>query len=186
MRNTTTRSRKFVTLPVLIALLSVWIPVQAQVQIVRGPYLQLSSESGITVLWRTDVATDSRVLCGAAPDALALCGEMSGSRTDHVVPLTGLTPDTRYFYAVGSSTTLLSGGDATHAFVTHPLPGTLKPTRIWVLGDSGNGNQGAMDVRDAYYLFDPERHTDVWLHLGDVSQTQGTDGQYQVQLLQNM
>ena len=164
------------------ALFLAWIPAWPQTQIVRGPYLQRSTDSGISVLWRTDVATDSRVLCGAAPDALAPCAELAGSRTDHVVPLTGLDPDTLYFYAVGSSTELLAGGDTEHSFVTHPLPGTLKPTRIWVLGDSGNGNQFAMDVRDAYYAFDPGRRTDVWLHLGDVSQMQGTDAQYQLQL----
>ena len=36
----------------------------------RGPYLQQGSSDTVTVRWRTEVPTDSRVLCGPAPGSL--------------------------------------------------------------------------------------------------------------------
>ena len=36
---------------------------------------------------------------------------------------TGLDPATRYYYAVGTATEILAGGDAEHSFVTAPLAG---------------------------------------------------------------
>ena len=43
--------------------------------------------------------------------------------TEHEVRLTGLPPDTRHYYSVGSSGQALSGGDASHFFATAPSPG---------------------------------------------------------------
>ena len=37
----------------------------------------------------------------------------------------------------------LVGGDGEHFFVTPPMPGTAKPTRIWVIGDSGTADANA-------------------------------------------
>lgn len=37
-----------------------------------------------------------------------------------------------------------------HLFVTSPVTGTGKPTRIWVLGDSGTANADAQAVANAY------------------------------------
>jgi hypothetical protein len=39
-------------------------------------------------------------------------------------------------------------------------------------------------VRDSYLAFTGARHTDVWVHVGDVSQSQGTDLQYQEQMFE--
>ena len=38
--------------------------------VVRGPYLQLQTDAGVTVRWRTDAATDSVVRYGATPGNL--------------------------------------------------------------------------------------------------------------------
>ena len=64
--------------------------------------------------------------------------------------LTGLAPDTRTTTRSAPPTATLAGGDANHFFVTSPPPGTPKPTRIWVLGDSGTADANARAVRDAY------------------------------------
>jgi hypothetical protein len=135
----------------------------------------------VVVRWRTNAETNSRVLCGPAPGSLSLCAEDPTSTSEHIVPVAGLLPDTRYYYAVGSSSQILAGDDADHYFVTHPIPGTSRPTRAWVLGDSGFGNVDQANVRDAYITFTGATHTDLWLHLGDVSQSQGTDEQYQAE-----
>ncbi len=43
--------------------------------------------------------------------------------TEHEVRLTGLPPDNRRYYSVGSSRYALSGDDAGHLFATAPGPG---------------------------------------------------------------
>ena len=147
--------------------------------LVRGPYLQSGSDDTVTVRWRTTSATDSRIVYGLAPDALTSSVDDPTFTTEHELALTGLTADETYFYAVGDATSLLVGGDDRHFFLTAPVPGTPKPTRIWVLGDSGTANQNARDVRDAYYVFTGNEHTDLWLMLGDNAYPIGSDSDYQ-------
>ena len=147
--------------------------------VTRGPYLQMGSPTGAVVRWRTDVATDSRVRYGLAPGSLSGVADGAAGVTEHSVTLTGLSPDTVYYYSVGTATETLAGGDSTFFFRTHPLPGTTSPTRIWVLGDSGTANAGAQAVRNAYLAFAGTRATDAWLMLGDNAYENGTDAEYQ-------
>ncbi len=150
--------------------------------LVRGPYLQQETESGITVRWHTDIASPSRLLYGTSPTNLIWSEESSTPTTAHVITLSGLTSDTKYYYAVGDDTVLLVGEDADHYFVTAPLRGTAKPTRVWVVGDSGTGNAHAMAVRDAYLNGGGLNATDLWLMLGDNAYPSGTDAEYQTAL----
>ena len=148
----------------------------------RGPYLQLGTPESIVVRWRTDTSTDSRVLFGAEPGAL-LSTVTDPTRTrNHVVTLSGLAPGTTYYYAVGSSTEILAGGNAQHVFVTAPPEWETSPLRIWVLGDSGTGDGNARAVRDAYLAYTGQRRTDLWLMLGDNAYPSGTDAEYQTKL----
>ncbi len=105
--------------------------------------------------------------------------EEAARTNQHEVRLTGLLPDTKYYYAIGTATTNLAGSNANHFFVTAPLPGTPKATRIWVLGDSGTKNVNQVNVRNAYETFTGARHTDLWLMLGDNAYDSGTDVEYQ-------
>ena len=167
------------------ALALLWVLVTAAAEaavLTRGPYLQLGTPTSIVVRWRTDAATDSRVLFGAQPGALSSAVLDPTGTTEHVVTLTGLSPATTYYYAVGTSTEVLAGDDADHVFVTAPPDGTSGPIRIWVLGDSGTGNQDALAVRDAYLAYTGQRRTDLWLMLGDNAYPSGTDAEYQTKL----
>ena len=83
--------------------------------VTRGPYLQLGSSTGIVIRWRTDLPTNGRVRFGFSPAALTNTADSSTVRTDHAVRLTGLTPDTLYYYSVGNTTQVLAGGDSSHA-----------------------------------------------------------------------
>lgn len=150
--------------------------------VTRGPYLQQGSHDRITVRWRTTLDTTSQVLCGTTQGALSVCGESFAATTEHEVELLGLTPDTRYYYAVGGTGQIFAGDDATHWFRTAAFPGTARPTRVWILGDSGTGDANATAVRDAYYGIQTDRAADVWLMLGDNAYPNGTDGQYQTAL----
>ena len=148
-------------------------------QLVRGPYLQLGTATGIVVRWRTDVATDSRVRYGPAPQALDSLVDDPVPTTEHLVALSGLAPETTYFYSVGSSAGSLAGGDADHTFASSPPPAATRPTRIWVVGDSGTADANARAVRDAYESFAAGRRADLWLMLGDNAYVAGTDAEYQ-------
>jgi hypothetical protein len=145
----------------------------------RAPYLQTPTSASMVVKWRTDVATDSVVNYGNGPTNLTSSASSAALTTEHEVTITGLDPDTLYYYSVGSSGQTLSGGDAGHFFTTAPVPGTATPTRIWVIGDSGTANASAAAVRDAYKTNTGPATTDLWLMLGDNAYPDGTDSEYQ-------
>jgi hypothetical protein len=144
----------------------------------RGPYLQLGTPTRMIVRWRTDRDSDSRLRYGPAPDQLDTAIDVPGSRSEHEIAITGLSPDTLYYYAVGTAAETLAGGDADHFFRTSPPAGTAKPFRIWVIGDSGTADANARAVRDAYLAFAGAEPADVWLMLGDNAYSDGLDSEY--------
>ena len=148
------------------------------VSVTRGPYLQLGTPTSIVVRWRTDVPVIGRVTYGTASGSLTAMATGSAATTDHEVTLTGLEPDTRYWYAVGTPEEIHRSGEE-YSFRTAPTPGTVKPTRIWALGDSGTANSNARAVADAFAAFSADTPADVWLMLGDNAYNSGTDTEYQ-------
>jgi PKD repeat protein len=172
--NTSAGSSDLVVVPKLVA--------NRVLDVVRGPYLQTVTDSQITVRWRTNSSSDSVVHYGLQPDDLSLSAVDPVTTTEHAVTLQNLDPATRYYYDFGGSAGTLGGGDADHYFVTAPPPGTPAPTRIWIIGDSGTGNQNVIDTRDAYMAYTGARHTDVWLMLGDNAYPDGSDSDYQDRL----
>lgn len=151
-------------------------PAFAQV-LTRGPYLQSGTPTSVVVRWRTDLPADSRVQYGTSAGNLSMLAEDQTPTTEHEVRLTGLEPDTRYHYAVGTASGTLPGGTGPDFFFV-TSPNGAKPTRIWVLGDSGTASFEAEAVRDAYETFAGSRHTDLWMMLGDNAYEEGTDDQY--------
>ena len=147
--------------------------------ITRGPYLQLSTPTSIVVRWRTALATDTKVVYGATTNALTATNHSPLAVTEHVVTLTNLAPDSKYFYAVSSTGGPSAGATTNHFFLTHPLPGTPKPVRIWVLGDAGTATAAQTTVRDAFYAWNGTNTVHAWLQLGDNAYSFGTDAEYQ-------
>jgi len=158
------------------------LTINRALSLVRGPYLQSGHASGVTVRWRTDVPTDSRVTFGLQPGGLTSTVTDAVLTTEHIVALTALSDDQTYYYAVGDTTTLLVGDDTRHVFATPPLAGVAKKTRVWVLGDSGTGNANARNVRDAYLVFGAGTPTNLWLMLGDNAYPSGADAEYQTKM----
>ena len=152
------------------------------VQLLRGPYLQMAAPTRVAVRWRTSAPTNSRVRYGLMPGALTSTVDNATLTTEHAITLTGFMPGRRIYYSIGSSAEVLSGDDLDHYFVTPPAPGTDQPTRIWVLGDSGEIGVRQDRVRDAYIAYTGQRGTDVWLMLGDNAYDSGTDAEYQAAL----
>jgi hypothetical protein len=149
------------------------------VNVTRGPYLQMNTPASIIVRWRTDVATNSRVSYGSSPAMLTQTADDLTSTTEHVVTVSGLSPNQTYYYSIGTTTSALVGADANHFFKTSPVAGTAAPTRIWVLGDAGTANASQTSVRNAYYTFAGSTYTNLILMLGDNAYNSGTDSEYQ-------
>jgi len=145
----------------------------------RGPYLQMGTDSSMTIKWRTETATNSVVNYGLSPGALGSTVSQAALTTEHEVVVSGLSPDTRYYYDIGSTGEVLAGGDAVSYFETSPTVGEQHETRVWVIGDSGTANNNARNVYTAYQSNTGAAYTDLWLMLGDNAYNNGTDEEYQ-------
>jgi hypothetical protein len=148
----------------------------------RGPYLQMGTQTGITLRWRTDVPTDSRVELGTADGVFTISQTDPAVTTEHIVRVEGLTPDTKYFYSVGSTTqTLMSG---TNYFVrTVPPRNAARKFSFAVFGDCGRNDMSFRSLSISHYQsYLASRGMDAadgWLLLGDNAYTNGTDTEYQ-------
>jgi len=151
----------------------------ATAQLTRGPYLQMSTPTSIVIRWRTELAADSRVVYGTNSGSLNLTNILAAAVTEHEITLTNLLPDTRYYYSIASSFGTLAGPGTNYFFLTHPLPGTPKPTRVWVIGDAGTATASQTAVRNGFDAFNGTNLVHLWLQLGDNAYSSGTDGEYQ-------
>lgn len=121
-----------------VMMLSTAAPSAVQAQtLTRGPYLQNGSTSAVTIRWRTSSSSDSVVRYGTSAASLTQTVSSATLRTEHELRLSGLSPNTTYYYSVGNSGATLASGSS-YFFVT--APSGAKPTRVWVLGDSGTAN----------------------------------------------
>jgi Calcineurin-like phosphoesterase/Purple acid Phosphatase, N-terminal domain len=146
--------------------------------LVRYPYPQRVSTIQATLVWRTDQATDSVVRYGSSPSSLDQTITSGIATTQHEVVLTGLSPATRYYYAVGHGGADLAGADAEHYLETAPTVGTPAKTRMWVVGDSGTGGTKQGQVRDAMIAFSGPDRPQLFLHVGDMAYSDGTTSEF--------
>lgn len=155
-------------------------PLSAQ-KILRGPYLQLGTPSSIIIRWRTDMATNSRVVFGTSLAQKNNTVTDETLTTEHEVTITGLIPNTLYYYGInaGVGGAILAGND--YYFKTAAPAGSKQKIRIWAMGDMGDGSPNQKTVRDAYLqsIRNDNRQTDVLLLLGDNAYAIGTDEEYQ-------
>lgn len=165
-------------LPVALLVLLLAQPALAA-RVTRGPFLQMGSDTAITIVWRTDVPTTAKVTFETAGAASKVV-ESTTEATQHELRITGLTPSTRYTYRVGTTTETLAGDDERHFFVTAPPTGTRTRFRAWVVGDSGTGSTAQTAVRDAMVRDVGADRPDIYLHLGDMAYQDGTEEQFQM------
>ena len=146
--------------------------------IIRGPYLQSPTENSITIMWRTDVPSNSTAWFGQNQQQLAQTATGNSNTTEHTVLITGLTPNTKYYYAVGSQS-IYGGNTLSHYFYTNPVIGSQDSLRVWAIGDFGKGNAGQIAVKNSFLSWNSQNKTDVWLWLGDNAYNDGKDSDYQ-------
>ncbi|MDC1287839.1 metallophosphoesterase family protein, partial [Gammaproteobacteria bacterium] len=162
----------------LVMLLGPLLGSSAYAALSRQPYLQSVSDTRVVLRWRTTSSATSRVSYGASVGNLNTHVDESGTRTEHEVEITGLTPDTQYYYSVGPiSGSIEAGNDGNHFFTTAPAVGSNRKVRIWAIGDPGTGTSNQRSVRNAFYNLDSVK-TDVVLTLGDNAYNSGTDSEY--------
>jgi acid phosphatase type 7 len=77
--------------------------------VTRGAYLQMAAPNAMTVRWRTDAATDSRVRFGTVQGTLTQTVDDPNLTIEHEIRLSDLTPNTKYFYSIGSTAAVLAG-----------------------------------------------------------------------------
>ena len=150
----------------------------------RVPYLQLVSHEQATIKWRTQDPDHSVVYYGTDANSLdRVAGGFDILNTEHSVTIGDLQPDTRYYYLTvleaRSSRESPPVSDGTSFFQTAPLPNSVKPIRIWAIGDSGTANADARSVYQSYLDFNGAPRADVWLMLGDNAYNFGGDWEYQ-------
>ena len=153
----------------------------------RGPYLLNGTTNGALVRWCSSLPTDGYVRYGTNINDLSSGASEVTGKTNHIVQLTGLQPNTTYYYSVGTSNTTIAA-QTNFFFVTPPPIGTPQKTRIWVLGDAGTSgnssgssvNAGQIAVRNAYNTYAATNaRADLILMLGDNAYNSGTDAEYQ-------
>lgn len=147
--------------------------------ITRGPLLQMVSKDAITIRWKTNDNTSSKIQFGTSENSLVSVLKNDALSKDHELRLTGLQPDTKYYYTVGSGSDVLEGSYRNH-FTTSPLANTTRKIRIGVFGDAGTGDLHQKGTRDSYLrLFKDGINPELALLLGDNAYNTGTDQEYQ-------
>ena len=107
---------------------------QSAAEFLVKPVLQDTRPDGVTIVWETTAPAAGRVECSAVAMArTALSGPLAVTEdtpvTIHKVRLTGLQPDTAYWYRV-----LCPGGTEEGVFRT--APASMRPVRFAALGDT--------------------------------------------------
>ncbi len=151
----------------------------SQSTLVRGPYLNLGTPASMVVKWRTTAAEIGEVKYGTEQSNLSQTTTETTALTEHEVLINGLQPNTRYYYTVGANANSYTTNDGTYFFKTSPVPGTVQPIRLWVIGDFGYGGQSTIDVKNSFLENYRNVPTDAWLWTGDNAYNDGTDQEYQ-------
>jgi len=149
--------------------------------IIRGPYLQAGSKTELTIRWRTDIATTSKIGIGTTPGTYPTSFTDNTSTTEHIINITGLSPNTKYYYTAGTTTTVLQG-DADNFFVTAPTDTSTRKITAAVFGDCGRNDNNYQTNSLNQYLTHLQnkgmKAADLMLLLGDNAYQNGTDAEY--------
>ena len=165
----------------------------AEAQPTRGPYLQSGTQTSIVIHWKTSTSVVGRVrystTYAAGGNYASFVDQSTAAGTDHIVTITGLTADTKYYYSIGTSAAVLQSG-TDHYFRTLPPANTTRKMRFVVFGDCGR-NTGANSGGFTGVNYNDQSMTqynatlagwgeapDAWILLGDNAYDAGTDAEY--------
>ena len=136
----------------------------------RAPYVQFATHDSMRLVWRTESGIAPVVKVGLKTDELTevvpaaqistrlhpskkgaapLFKDASKDTQQFEATITGLEPQTTYYYAIFDGDERLTSEDDSYHFVTHPILGSDATTYFWVVGDSGTGGKAQAQVHDA-------------------------------------
>lgn len=149
----------------------------------RGPYLQSGSETALTFRWRTSTACFGRVRVGLAQGTYTTAtADETCATTEHIVRITGLASDTKYFYEISATDGTILQNGADNFFRTNPPTNTTRKTRIIAFGDCGRGDASRQDDNltnyQSYLTANAIDAPDAWILMGDNAYSSGTDAEY--------
>jgi hypothetical protein len=128
----------------------------AAATLTRGPYLQMLTESSVTIVWNTDVAAECALAIrplGGSPATIT-----GATGTVCAIPVAGLAPGTVHGYVPRAGTAALTSEK------TFETDGGNRPFTFLVVGDSGSGGSTQLTVRDRML----ESPADLIVHTGDM------------------
>ncbi len=149
-------------------------------------YLQTPTPTSIYISWHSATAIESQVIYGTSADLdqseTGDCHQFDGSTWWHTVQLTGLQPETEYFYRCVTAT----DSSDVHAFCTQPLDtGFTGHIRFLVYGDTRTDFTAHSMVIDAMkekitelYGDDYHNHVNLLFNVGDIVSTGSVLSQY--------
>lgn len=152
----------------------------------RGPYLQSMTNTSVKIMWRTSDSTIGIVKYGNSPTTLNNTITDTINTKNHIVKISGLNTNTKYYYSVGYDNVVLAGGNDQHHFVTAINPGdSTTGFRFWVTGDFGGGNNEQIKVRRWFENYLQSNNVNGWLWLGDNVYDTGKDAEYSAKVFDN-
>jgi hypothetical protein len=198
--------KKFVKVLIVIALVYavgrfVVVFQGSQLSGYRAPYIQMLTQSSVIIRWMTEENQLGIVRFGEDFDRMSAIESEQSPAKNHSVRLSNLKPATRYYYQTGTITGSHKHNAEKQWFYTHPAE--VKPTRIWVIGDSGQSGKILSQVRDSALGWmqdnplvlnqDDSNNTsddklihgpliNIWIALGDIAYRSGTNDQFQAAL----
>ena len=171
----------------------------------RSPYLQLATDSSIHIVWRTKVKINPIIRYGknmddlnekigsefilerrtvdesdkSINDASSLFDAPEGTR-QFEAKISNLDSNSTYYYSVFDGEKRLTPKDSSYYFKTHPQLSTKSPLYFWVVGDSGTGGENQAKVHTAMRKYNQVKNLelDMYIHVGDMAYTSGTDGEF--------
>ena len=143
-------------------------PTQAQaVVLMRSPYIQSLTSTSVIIAWRTNIKTDSLVRYDFTPWADRAQYRFAVSdntpTTKHELTMTGLFPDTTYYYCVEVGGAALASGESFHTART-----TSNPKVVFGISSDYNRAEFAEIIGEA--------GADLYLNAGDISFQHGGPG----------
>ncbi len=146
--------------------------------VTMGPYLNMGTPSSAIVRWYTNNPTPSVLSYGTDPLNLDSTITLSADTREHIVNVTGLEPDTKYYYSIDGVPSYVNIPTDQY-FFTSPEKDAKADARIWVLGDFGVLLPTQFIVYQDYLLRNAGQETDLWMWLGDNAYDKGTFAEYQ-------
>ena len=150
----------------------------------RAPYLQLPATDGMTLRWQTPEKGIAELRYGFVREQLVYKAAETAPTAEHEIRLSGLRPNTRYYYTISMDGKFLYGGSQSW-FETLPEVSDNISTRFVVLGDPGYHSNRQIEVRDtisAWLKSRPRKNRsdfDFLLTTGDNAYRSGSNEQFQ-------